>query len=100
MAARVYFLVIQAEDGEHIQRFTRLMDGLHELGMQMGREAATLVARRSYVDDWGRRMRLEAWPAGTTVRDRRGYRRAYDAREYGTTTPAQRRLLAKLEGMA
>lgn len=98
-ANRAYFLVNHAEDGEHISRIVGALPALHELAMELGREACTLRVGRRYTDDWGRQMRLER--AGTaTLRDRKGYGRAYDARECGVETRAQRALLERMEGGA
>lgn len=95
----VFFLVIEAADGEHIFRYATEAAARSALTRQIGRERPEGWSLRTpVVDDAGRRLHIEVWPDGTTLRDRRDYGAAYEARECGTLTRAQSRLLKRMEG--
>jgi hypothetical protein len=93
--ASVFFLIIRAEDGEHIRRFATASAAYAALKAQVGYEIDPAIPA-NIVDDWGRRLAVEEWPAETSLKDRRGLRDAYDARECGTLTKAQAALLNRL----
>jgi hypothetical protein len=92
-----YFLVIQAEDGEHVHRYDTIDHAKAGLEEQVGRKIPEGQEFMRTIDDWGRTMVIEAWPTWMDEATRREYGRAYDARECGTATVKQLNLLARIE---
>lgn len=95
MATTLIAMSIRAEDGRHCHYYKSVNEALAALAEQMGRDALGLEICKRYVDDWGRTMRLDTLPEGMTAAEHKQIGPAYDARECGTLTKAQRALLAK-----
>jgi hypothetical protein len=83
-----YALIIYAEDG----RFVR---GVYNTREQARAARIEFVGHDSEVDDWGRRAVIDPMPE--TVQDKHTANAlldAFDARECGTLTPEQDKLLS------
>lgn len=104
-----WVLTIAAEDGQHVSvhgtRAAAAKAFVDQAGPGLSVQAqadafvARTTSRTAAVDDWGRRISLGLAPFGiSTARQMEAYRRAFDARECGVETAAQRKLLAKVEG--
>ena len=106
MSTTHWVVTVRAEDGEHVKVFRSVASATTEYQEQSGRllsaDESMSVARGGTVrtvDDWGRSVRVGPAPHGiTSAKQLEAYRRAFDARECGMLTAADRRILARVEG--
>lgn len=93
-----YSVTIQAEDGRHARTFATAERAAAYVAKQIGRPVPveTVIRARTYYDDWGRALYLSVLPDSVaTGAQVERLHRAYDARECGTATAAQLRMLEK-----
>lgn len=92
-----FVLINNQSDGRHVRAFKTEAAALKALAKFMGRPVGDFKVGQTVYDDWGGRLVVEERPSGHTAAREAAFAKAYDAREMGTATKAQLKLLSDID---
>jgi hypothetical protein len=88
-----YVVINEAPDGRHIHTFTTLEKARKHMEAMIGKREYPFEVNVNYISDWGNVLCIEERADNWTTSLERRMGDAYDARECGTATKAQLKLL-------
>lgn len=91
-----YLLINHAQDGTHFRLFNHKEAAIKALSLYLP-HARPLAVGLWYTSDWGNQLIIAERPDDWSVKKEERYKRAYDARETGTASPKQLKLLEEIE---
>jgi len=90
-----YLLINHAEDGRHLSVYKTEELARNELEAQIGRKVEGPITGRHFHDDWGRCFVVEKRPDNWSAKLEQKLADAFDARECGTASHEQIKLLVQ-----
>jgi hypothetical protein len=88
-----YVVINNACDGRHVHTYSTLQKAQKRMKNMIGKRETPFLPNISYISDWGNVLIIEERPDNWTSATENKIADAYDARECGTATKSQLRLL-------
>jgi hypothetical protein len=88
-----YIVINSAPDGRHVSLHSTIEGARKRVEDMVGKRSYTFEINREYYSDWGNVLCIEERPNNWTVKTEEQVAEAFDARECGTATATQLRLL-------
>jgi hypothetical protein len=88
-----YIVINRAPDGRHVSLYLTIEGARKRVEDMVGKREYTFEINREYFSDWGNVLCIEERPEDWTIILERSISAAFDARECGTATPKQLKLL-------